>query len=418
MHRKQLLIVVAVLVAPVLAAAAARIEAGEHRDLEIFYSAQFWAIATTDAVASGDLAVDDRLDFMLRRGRVGVRGRFSENVDYLFQFAFDKLGKEAFDAVPATPQATNNLEFYLFDFFVTYRVQPDWLHVSAGYFRPQVSYESMVSPFKVPSLDKSLINALLREHMVGRSQGRETGVNVGGQVVGARAHLAYNLGLFDTNHEKILGDPAGGRWAPLWTGRLAVGLGAPPQDAYSLRHTTQYFGKRRGVTLAVNGTHQGGTNETLGGTAGSTKYSGGFRQNRVLGGDLLANYDGWNLSAEYLTLHREFSDGLVAACDALEAAEYDDVVYHVRASYEIPLTGGRFLEPTVMYSRFEGDADSARYPDGVHEQVSVGVNWYLEKHRHKLSLHYVAQDGEPVSRYAKANDRLGDYLGVGLQLSF
>jgi len=406
------------LLIPALACAAARIECGDQRHLDISYLAQFWCVATMGAAAADGAEVDDRLDFMLRRGRLDFRGRIDADVTCRIQFAFDKLGKDAFDAVPGTPQAPGNLDFYLFDLYATYRLRADWLYLTAGYFRPQVSFESIVSPHKVPSLDKSLVNALVREHLVGRSQGRETGIDLGGRTAAGTTYLCYHLGLFDTNHGKILGNAAAGGWAPLWTARLSAGLGDPPRTGYGLGCTAQFFRQRRGLTLSVDGSYQGATNQTRDGDPGNTRYSGGFRRNMVYGGDLLANYDGWNLSMECRWLHREFDDEFVAACDALTGPHYDDVVWHVRGSYEIPLPGKRFLEPAVMFSRFAADRHSSRYPSGLHEQLSCGLNWYLDRHRHRISIHYVAQDGEPVSRYAKESGRLGDYLGVGVQLTY
>ena len=61
---------------------------------------------------------------------------------------------------------------------------------------------------------------------------------------------------------------------------------------------------------------------------------------------------------------------------------------------------------------------SAFFPNGVHEVLDVGVNWYLDENRLKVNLHYIAQSGSPVSFYSSGQDALGDYLGIGLQLVF
>jgi hypothetical protein len=58
-----------------------------------------------------------------------------------------------------------------------------------------------------------------------------------------------------------------------------------------------------------------------------------------------------------------------------------DNVWHVRGGYSFPLDSLKFIEPVVMYARFEGDAASMTYPNGIDHQLDIGVNWYIRKIR-------------------------------------
>jgi hypothetical protein len=267
----------------------------------------------------------------------------------------------------------------------------------------------------VNSLEKALENNYLREHLVGRSSGRETGVNIGGLVPMDWAMLNYNLGLFDTNHEKIAGPGGGSNWSPLLAARVAFSIGDPEMKQYTQGYVINYFGKRKGATVAVNYAHQDGTNETV--TNG--KYVGGFKSNSVLGMDLLANYGGWNLDAEYDILGRDFSDAFQSANTGLiPDKSYQNTVFHIRTGYDIPLLGGRFVEPVIMFTKFEGDEQAAVYSGGTHQILDAGVNLYLDQNRLKVNLHYMNQDGKAKSLFSGGRDEKGSFVGLGVQMMF
>ncbi len=402
------------------AAAGMRMDVGEGRDMELFFMVQFWDVGTVGAKDNLGNPVDDRGDLFIRRGRFGVSGHFWPSIRYLFNFAYDGVGLDYYTGSIGTPQATSNQAFYMWDAFVTFALNETWADLTVGYFRPQVGRESITTAFAVNSLIKSLNNFYPRKHYVGRGPGRETGLNLGGLYSVDSWSLNYNLGLFDTTHEMITGEPGGGsHWSPLWSGRVAVSFGDAELPIYGLGYRVNYFGDRRGVTIAVNGTHQGQTNQTAtSATDSAVEYTGGFQRNDLLGCDLLANYGPLNVSAEYDLLYREFSDDFVAMVYDLTSNKYTDRVWFVRAGYNIPLRNGQVLEPVVMVTRFEGDPHSAIFPGGEHEILGVGLNWYLDRNQLKINLHYHAQSGQPVSLYSEGLDEAGDFWGLGLQMVF
>jgi len=405
---------------PVTTSAGIKVAVGEGRDMEVFFMIQLWDATTFGANNAEGEKLDTRSDLYIRRGRFGIRGRVRSDVGYFFNFAYDNIGKGEKTAATGIAQATDNRAFYLWDAFCTLALDPTWANLTAGYFRPQVGRESITTAFKVDSFIKSPCNSYPREHIVGRGPGRETGINLGGLHLGSGWSLNYNFGLFDTNHEKIAGDETGGtNWAPLKAGRIALSLGEPEMRRYRLGYRTNYFGRRSGVTVAVNVTCQRRTNQTVADTTG--EYVGGFRCNRLFGLDLLANLGRLNLDAEYDVLTRRFDADFVAVCEEVTGREYTDRVWHMRAGFDIPLPRDWYLEPVVMYARFEGDRHSPVWPGGVDEILDIGLNWFLDEHRWKVNLHYVSQCGRAVSKYSPDSDgkqAKGDFLGLGMQVVF
>lgn len=388
------------------------------QELDVGFQVQLWNVTTFDAADAAGVVVDNRNDTLIRRGRFGIKGRVRPDIKYQFTWAYDNVGKNSLTGSPGTPQSPEDKEYYLWDGFATIVLHPELAHLTVGYFRPQVGRESITSAFNVNTMIKGLGNSYLRTHLVGRGSGRETGLNLGGLKRLGQVTWNYNLGLFDPNHVKIIGADNGGvRWAPLWAWRLAANVGDPEMREYDLSYQVNSFGKRKGLTLAVNGTHQGTTNELL--AKADSSYVGGFASNRVIGCDLLANYGPLNVNAEYHALHRTFSATFVAAATDLDAGAYTDEVWHVRAGCNFALPEGRFIEPVVMYTRFDGDEDSAVNSRGMECVLEFGLNYYLDRNRTKVILHYGSQDGRPKSGYAPAGKQTkGDFLGLGLQLQF
>ncbi len=357
--------------------------------LDWFGMIQLWGVYSSDVEDGNGDTVHSRGDLYVRRGRFGVKGSIREDVAYKICLAYDNLGKNDSTASSGTPQAnaSDNREFYIWDTIFTWKVDPTWLNITAGYFRPQVGRESITTAFKVNSFIKSLANGFVRRHIVGRGPGRETGVNVGGLYHDSDWGFNYNVGVFDTNHANIQGvnTPGGTKWSPLVAGRFAFTLGDPEMNAYSIGYGTNYYGRRRGATLALNVTQQQETEM--------------FRKNNMIGVDMLTNYDNLNVSGEVDWLKRNVG-----------AFSYTDTVYHGRVGWNIPLDNGQHVEPAVMYSRFHGATDSINSAQSQ-SATDVGVNWYIDKHKCKVNLHYTWQDDNNMQD-------LGNFLGLGVQFVF
>jgi hypothetical protein len=408
-------------------------------DLELTQSYQVWATYTrnvNDVPATSSCA-----DLFLKQGRVGVKGRALPWLSYSTLFAFDNLGKDQFTGSLGTGQAAANNTFLLYDLYMTYALDSSFANITFGYFRPQTGHENIAPDAGVNSLDKGLTSTYLRSFETGRTSGRETGVNVGGFYGSKFVGLAYNLGAFDPTQASIAGTDGGARkFHPLLAGRLALSLFQADMPSYRLSPEINFFGERRGITFGGHYSCQNATDETWDTSAikvttntagqrtysGAVKYVGGFQKNATYGGDFTASFMGLTIDGEYDVMSRRVN-GVSYHGDSVKAAaaDFSDRVYHIRAGYDVPLPGGQFIEPALMYTEFDGDAASTLYPNGVDHILDAGVNWYLNKNKLKIAAHYIWQGGKPKSLYqsaapdAKGNVTMrGDMAAVNFQVQF
>lgn len=372
------------------------IQAPRISDLRIGVGVQMTGEVTNGAQAdvNGDGILDrvsDRMDFSIRRGRVSFSGHLLESLEFRVIFFYDNLGKDRFSSTRSSPA---DEKVGLSDAFWTWHASP-WANLTAGYFRPQIGRENITSGFQTTSgMDKLPTQTYLRTHLVGRTSGREVGVNFGGLRSGKKWSFNYNLGFFDTGHERVTGQAGGGDlWAPLLVARGALSLGDPEMTAYAIDYVSNYFGRRRGATLAAGYARQGANNA--------------FHSNETVNFDLLANYRNWNLDAEFDVLKRHERTG--ASCT--------DKVWHVRSGYNIRARS-TWVEPVAAYMRFSGGANSPNR-NGRDELTDVGVNWYLRETRVKLNLHRTWQRGSGISAYSDGRTfQRGNLLGIGLQFVY
>jgi len=93
--------------------------------------------------------------------------------------------------------------------------------------------------------------------MVGRTTGRETGLNLGGLYLGPGWSLNYNAGLFDPTNKSIVG--SGSIWSPLLTSRVALTIGDPEMRKNKISYVQSYYGRRNGFNVRLNFARQGET---------------------------------------------------------------------------------------------------------------------------------------------------------------
>jgi len=399
---------------------------GEGKELEIFFANQLWGVYTMDRVEGGQ-KYDNRMDFLLRRSRLGFQGKITEDLSWRVWFAYDNVGLDQHTAFAKSGSVglvggnSNNQQFYVWDAMFTYALHKNWANITVGYFRPQVGRESITAGFEVLSFDKALTNSYPRLHLIGTGPGRETGVNIGGLYNDEKTKLGlnYNFGVF--NVDKFNGGTGGDNL--LYTARIAVSYGDPEMKKYGLGYKVNYFGKRNGITFAVNYAYQGRGKDSstfpladttiwkspdyYDSTAKTVKVQ--FKNNQMLGFDILANYKDFTFNAEYDELKRSFDDSKL---------DYKDKVWHVRGGYNFTLPNKTILEPTITYAEWQGDKASLN-GNGNFKTTDVGLNWYIKQNNMKLNLHYVKQTGSAKSAYnPDGKSKAGDYVGVGLQLIF
>lgn len=131
---------------------------------------------------------------------------------------------------------------------------------------------------------------------------------------------------------------------------------------------------------------------------------------RVIGGDVLAHFDGLTAFAAFRWWRNDFDEDV-------ETGASDKVpgyIWTAQAGYAFTVAGRFVLEPALRFSYIDLDthnemagfdlytctAGSANF--GVNDygtsgkQLDVGLNWYINKHNNKIQLSYTRWEGEQV----------------------
>lgn len=371
-------------------------------------------------------AVDDRLNFLFRRARVGFKMQPYENLRFNAVLAYDATGR---DIHAGTVGSNNNggiPSVGIFDAFMEWRIKPksEKFYLVAGFFRPQLSRESITTAWQTSSMEKASTQTYVRQHTSGVGPGRVVGVNLGGLLKSKseKIVLNYNLGVFNPSYTSNAGNSAGTHFAPLLAGRAALSLGDPEMKQYSIGYTMNYFNQRRGITLALNASRQGKTDV--------------FQRAATLGSDILLNYDHLNFTAEYQQLYRQGHRN--DSGEQPKTFNYLSRAGHVRAGYNLAVGHKYFIEPSLMYTHFagakdaEGQANAAlvKASSGSESAYDAGVNWYLNEKKLKILLHYTWRAGDPgaAGDGATVNEffyqsgvgaiRRGNWIGLGVNAIF
>lgn len=331
-------------------------------DIKPVLAFQFWGASSAGTFDySNNTSIDSRITLQLRRSRIGIKGGFNERLRFAFVGASDNVGKDLYDGVVGGPNNGPSPRIRLWDAYGTYKINQnnDLLHVTFGYFSPRVTRESITSPFKVNSLEKSWTQNYIRRHIVGTGPGRSIGLNIGGMYISSSAPLAisYNIGYFNPLYS-IGSITSGQKSSNILAFRGALHIGDPGIKNYSSARLQNYFGQRKGITLAYSISHQG---------TGSN-----FNSNDLISWDLLANWGPINLMGEWAKLNR-VSDGL------------NSNVYTWVAKFGLNhnLSDHKHLEAVISYVAMDGGTDTIDFMTASELGTFSGEDNYTE-----LSLNY------------------------------
>ncbi len=311
-----------------------------------------------------------RYDAFIRRGRLGTTGRITPRLFYNATFAYDGVGKDSLSAAAGVPNAEDNTTFFPRDVFLCYNAHP-LLNLTVGYFRPRAGKESFYSSSFVVSQEKSWASFQPRFHLVGRGIGRETGINLGGLKNWSRFGLMYDVGLFDCNHPRIVGDNS--IWTPLLTGRIVAFIGDPEVSEYTLTFYQSGYGRRKGLSIGANIGYQARTRL--------------FRDNTLTGVDAQLNYGPLDVLFEYNWLYRE------STLNTNGSLTTTDRMLTLKVAWNILMRNQTILQGNFMYSDEQADplfTDKQNPFTGAGTQrvVDIGVNYLLRRDRLKIGLHY------------------------------
>ncbi len=400
--------------------------------LEPFAQFQLWSVYSTNQQVFNTQTkvydkVDDRLNFLLRRTRIGFRMQPYNNLRGTVIFSFDAVGRDVQSGVFGAGNNGTIPSVGIFDAFLEWRLKSgsEKLFLVAGYFRPQISRESITAAWQVGSMEKSATQNYLRQHMIGVNSGRSTGLNLGGLLKNqsGKLYFNYNFGVFNPGFYASSNNSVGSKFSPLLVGRAVLSLGDPELKQYGISYLQNFFNTRKGISLAIDGSRQGETDL--------------FKQNSSLGADILLNWKALNLDAEY---HHMIRSGSRVLPDNAGVRDFDyrSSVRHIRLGYNWIAGKKLFLEPTLTIMQYRGatdatgqaDALAVRTSSGTETTYDAGINWHLQERRLKLLLHYTWREGDPgaAGNGATVNDyftqvnvgaiRRGNWLGLGLSAIF
>lgn len=383
--------------------------------IEPYVQMQGWAVHSFNRAAQiesdpGLDGVDQRTNFFFRRARLGFRGRPYKDLTYVVSLYYDNAGHDSLAATRAStlPSTSNGRStdvtkgvatVGLWDTYLSWKIsENDMIHFTGGYFRPQISRENMIAAFNVNSFEKAPSQNYIRQSVIGRGFGRASGINVGGLTHNDGFGFNYNIGIFNkvTTGGGNLGETQGDENSLVYVGRAAFTFGDPEMEKYGISYASNFFGKRKGLTVALNGATQDRT----------PTYKG----NKVVGADVLFNWGPLNIDGEMFYIYKK-AQGMSGYSRARTG--------HFRMGWNFFLENGTVLEPSFMTSVFYGEGKSDY--TGRDNVYDFGLNWYLDQNKYKFYVHYVMQDGDGanlVHRDGTNEFHYGDYAGIGLTLQF
>nr|WP_321412589.1 hypothetical protein [uncultured Carboxylicivirga sp.] len=324
----------------------------------------------------------NRNDTQIRRFRAGAQGQPYWFLGYSFQLQLDRLGQDGYSSTKGSYGGID-----VWNAYITAKLlkNSDLLNVHAGYFWAATSRQFNTSPWAVSGFDKTRACWYMRSFSTGKGNGIESGIGLGGFKNWKGFAINYRIGVYEP---KAFENPDYA--SRLLTGRLMFSFGDPEQSKYSYMLSGNQWRNRKGVSVAIGGSNQNNCylNESL--------Y---FDQTQTYGGDIAVDYVGLHIDGEYYKMSRT-------------AEGYDDfkgTEAHLCVSYNL-IIANKYLEPTITYDYYEGEGPKELFKHiGNDETWDIGVNWYLNKDRLKMSAHYILQSGSAASR-------VGDYAGLALQL--
>ncbi len=351
--------------------------------LNVNFATQMWNVVSLKYPSNN---FPPKYDMFLRRARFGVSGKIIDKLSYTCMFHFDGLGKDRFTVSQGVLNSDSSFRFAIRDFFFSYKFS-NRLNFTLGYIRPRVGKEAIYSSWFCISQEKSLPNYQPRTHIYGRPIGREMGFNLGGLLhFNSKFHLLYDTGIFDMNSSQIVGgDSINGL---LKTVRCAFMIGDPEMKDYSLVYYQSGLRARKGLTIGINGCHQGATSV--------------FKNNSFFGVDFQLNYGPFDFIFE--------QDWMYRTKDQKISKVYTrDQVNSFKLAWNFLLKNNTIIQPNLMYSSELPDykyVGQNPFTKSVKQYVSdFGINWLINKDRLKLGLHYIQgkQYYNNLSKFAYTN---------------
>jgi hypothetical protein len=320
-----------------------------------------------------------RGDVSFRRFRFGGNGSPYSWLTYSFQMHLDRLGEDS----AASTKGSYGDKPDIWNAYITAKLikNTELLNIDAGYYWAAISREFNTSSWAVGSFDKTWANWYLRNFVTGKGNGIESGLGFGGLQNFGKFGISYRIGSYEPRSysSRVHSDR-------LYTQRIMFSIGDPEQIEYRYMLPGNLWCKRTGVTIGM------GFSEQAKGKLSDTLY---FKNSFACGGDVLVSVQGLRIDGEYFLMNRT----------AEGKNDFDGSEWHIRTGYTFAV-GKTMVEPCASYDAYEGKGNRSLYKYiGNDATLDIGVNWYLNKDKLKVALHYVNQDGTVAMNS-------GDYIGL------
>lgn len=356
--------------------------------IQPYLNMQFWN-SYSEGIEVNGVSAPSRAVSYFRRGRAGLKGKFTEQISFDLMVNFDYLGK---DPNLSSKGKVNTGDFSIWSAYATWQALPksQRLMITGGTFLPHMSRESVTSPWTTSSLDKGETSCYLRQFATGKTNGVCPGINVGGLGAVGKNQLLYNVAYVNRQDATSIMTK---KWSPVVLGHVIYNIGDKEWLSYKYTLPGNSLKKQKLLSLGLGFSNQGATDA--------------FKSSATYGADFLFYRNGLKLDGEYYFLKRANTEDYLATC------------LQLRASYNIFLKNGWILEPAFMFNRFDGDDSfkDASYYDGKDQLLDSGVNLISAKKKMKISLHYIDRSGGGTKNYRiTSSGTYGSYLNLGLQL--
>jgi hypothetical protein len=305
----------------------------------------------------------------------------SDQFRFTFIGSFDLAGRDLLSATSGGLNTGSLPGLGLWDAFGEWKLskKSEVVYLVFGWFRPQFSRENITGAWATSSFEKAMSQNYIRTYLVGIGSGRAAGVNFGGLLKNKKNKIfgQYNIGLFTPQWLKYSGNSAGFNTSLLKSARLVYYLGDPEMTKYGISYQTNYFNKRKGLSLGISYADQGQTDL--------------FDKNTAFQPDILFNWGSFNLDAEWNFMQR---------VSLQQNVRYPEGAGHIRFSNNVQLFG-LFLEPTFMFVKYKGGltiqeqilASSLSANAGTDENIDFGVNIYFNQNKFKVAFHHTWNRG-------------------------
>jgi len=319
----------------------------------------------------------DRADISFRRIRAVAKGEPYSWLQYELEMDLDRLGEDPYASTKGSYCGID-----LWKAYVTVKLsKSELINLHLGYYWAAISRDFLTSPWSISSFDKSRADWYLRYFVTGKGNGIENGLGFGGLKNYSHWEISYRLGAYSPE-----AFTSGEHANPLIAGRLMLSVGDPEQTKYKYLLCGNHWNKRNGITVGFGFSTIGKTNidDNI-----LLNYSSSY------GTDLAASMGHFKIEAEYFRMKRS----------ANGYTDFSGDEWLLRCGYNIPVKG-TLIEPTITGERYMGKGAKELFKYiGDDLTIDVGVNWYLNKDKLKLAVHYVNQQGS-------CSPNVGDYLGM------